>query len=73
MHSRVRTYRIKGNSGGWHTESFNKWHAKDVSTELEEDGIALDKAIALVRYWNRVGARGSWEYYIPFVSKSLTT
>lgn len=73
MHSRVKTYRRRCKvKGKWVTLTFNNYHAEEVGTSLEEDGMALDKAIALVKKWNLMGNRYGWEYYIPFVKKELT-
>jgi hypothetical protein len=73
MQGRVKTYRGRRTGGKWFIAHFNKSHAREINTALEDDGIALDKAIALVRKWNKMGSRCNWEYYIPFVKKSLTT
>jgi hypothetical protein len=73
MQGRVKTYRVRRTGGKWFIDHFNESHAREINTTLEADGIALDKAIALVRWWNKMGSRSDWEYYIPFVKKSLTT
>lgn len=73
MHGRVKTYRCRRYDGKWFTLLFDKWHAREVGTPLELDGIALDKAITLVKKWNMYGQRSGWQYYIPFVKKSLTS
>lgn len=42
---------------------FNKYHAEEIGTALEEDGISLNVAKALCEKWNKMNS--NYHYTIP--------
>lgn len=68
LNSRVLQYKRQFGDNPSQLVAFTEDQANSVGAWLESDGIALNKAIELVKVWNVLGRRNGYKYTIPFVS-----